>query len=170
MNNEKLKKALCYGVAHGLKCQTPLGIMLLTSVSTIETKFPVWFHTSGDYENQDFNYKVLNSEGYKGKGYSFNNVKPIYRDWIDLTTEITHNGETFVPINVINKIIDQHHEGGMLTLDGFIDYSNYKGFIHQDMKIPYYVIESLREWKFNTESVPENQCIYQSQLKDRVYE
>lgn len=63
-------------------------------------------------------------------------LKPILRPLSDLTNEIEHNGERFVPVI----------ELGIITIDD-IDHFNYKAFKHRYEN--YWISEFLFKWHFD---------------------
>ena len=73
--------------------------------------------------------------------YSLNKVKPILYDLSWLTREITHEGETFIPLYKLQKI----DKAFILT---FIE-----TFGYEELKVE--VFELLLEWHFNVFSLPD---------------
>ena len=73
--------------------------------------------------------------------YSLNKVKPILYDLSWLTREITHEGETFIPLYKLQKI----DKAFILT---FIE-----TFGYEELKVE--VFELLLEWRFNVFSLPD---------------
>ena len=73
--------------------------------------------------------------------YSLNKVKPILYDLSWLTREITHEGETFIPLYKLQKI----DKAFVLT---FIE-----TFGYEELKVE--VFELLLEWRFNVFSIPD---------------
>ena len=73
--------------------------------------------------------------------YSLNKVKPILYDLSWLTREITHEGETFIPLYKLQKI----DKAFILT---FIE-----TFGYEELKVE--VFELLLEWRFNVFSMPD---------------
>ena len=73
--------------------------------------------------------------------YSLNKVKPILYDLSWLTREITHEGETFIPLYKLQKI----DKAFVLT---FIE-----TFGYEELKVE--VFELLLEWRFNVFSLPD---------------
>ena len=113
--------------------------------------------------------------------YSLNNIKPILYDLSWLTREITHEGETFVPIE---KLLDIESEANwsasdyLLTESGVGEYwvklkGNEESFVfgfNSDIKYFYKInkfgenksvkhqldlFNKLFEWKFNVFSIPD---------------
>ena len=83
-----------------------------------------------------FNYEVMDS------------LKPILRPLSDLTKEIEHNSEKFVPTERFYELIDN-----IDLLDNmFEDIYSKNEILHW----PYNVIEKLLEWHFNVFNFPEN--------------
>lgn len=73
-------------------------------------------------------------KGFRGE--NFIDIKPILRPLSDLTKEITHNGETFVPVEKLGiNLFDK--ETKYFILDGYFN------------AIPYWVIQKLYEWHFD---------------------
>jgi hypothetical protein len=72
----------------GCECQTPLGIMELSSID-IHDQYPVWFRYMGRFGQYTpkLNYEVLSKHGLRGRAFYFNEVKPLLRPLSDLTKE-----------------------------------------------------------------------------------
>lgn len=74
---------------YGLKCQCrDLGILELTSISTINKDYQCWFESALDYANRDFNYNILSQNGQCGIGFNLDKVKPVLKPLSDLYKEI----------------------------------------------------------------------------------
>lgn len=90
----------------------------------------------------DDDYEVYSSDGY--------DMKPILRDLSDLTKEIEHNGERFVPVEELNSIYS-------------FDCSNEEMATHilklEIDSMPYWLFEKLISWHFNVFSLPESEYI-----------
>lgn len=78
-----------------------------------------------EYNNEDLTYGDMVKN------------KPILRPLSDLTKEIEHNGEKFVPIDEL----DNYHDFSTL---------NYKDIISNPLRYPYTVVKKLHEWHFDT--------------------
>lgn len=153
--NKQLKKALCYGVAHGLKCRDyDEGLIYVITPRNLE-------------------------DALDGNGV------PIFRNWSDLMEEITHKGAFLTPLIELAKIYlpseAEIHEfyianGYAHSCSGLVFgyesdsgfYVNDKTFHEQENQIK--LFEKLREWHFNVDNVPNDLCIYESELEGGVYE
>ena len=101
----KLSDIACY-LPYGLKMQVKnLGILELTDIS-LDKEYPCWFRTFGDYENPDFNYRILTHNNCIGKGYILSEIKPILRPISDLYKPLK-NGN--IPAIEIAKLVDNGH-------------------------------------------------------------
>ena len=68
--------------------------------------------------------------------------KPILRPLSDLTKEIEHNGERFMPIDELNNICDD-------SLDRYNDYFDEENILDVDwFKEPFLIFQKLIEWHF----------------------
>jgi hypothetical protein len=65
----------------GCRCQTPKGILILSSVS-IKSRFKGWFTT--DFKE---NQKALNQMGLCGRAFYLTEIKPILRPLSSMTEE-----------------------------------------------------------------------------------
>lgn len=87
--------------------------------------------------------------GYDISAFLSNNIKPILFPLSSLTKEITINGETFVPIDFINKnirkIVDIYLVVGEINID--IETDNYSQIIN--LIDGYEIMQKLIEWKFD---------------------
>ena len=90
---------------------------------------------SGIYDNKELVFHNI-VESHQG----FESVKPILYDLSWLTREITHEGETFIPLYKLQKI----DKAFVLT---FIE-----TFGYEELKVE--VFELLLEWRFNVFSLP----------------
>jgi hypothetical protein len=81
----------------GCECQTPLGIMELSSID-IHDQYPVWFRYMGRFGQYTpkLNYEVLSKHGLRGRAFYFNEVKPLLRPLSDMTEQ--EFKEIFKPI------------------------------------------------------------------------
>ena len=91
---------------------------------------------SGVYDNKELVFHNI-VESHQG----FESVKPILYDLSWLTKEITHEGETFIPLYKLQKI----DKAFILT---FIE-----TFGYEELKVE--VFELLLEWHFNVFSLPD---------------
>jgi hypothetical protein len=74
---------------------------------------------------------------------SFNDFKPILRPLSDLTKEIDHNGETFVPKNRIDQYTQVAGDGKLyLLVDGALWSCN-------PLSWDYYLVVKLISWRFD---------------------
>lgn len=103
-------------------------------------------------------YVSLNEFDYET--YIIFDVFPILRPLSDLTKEIEHNGEKFIPI----KYLQNNY-----SCFGF-DYNNEEGFVlNTDVVnykyLPYMILYKLFEWHFDVFNLRENDlCIYYNEL------
>lgn len=81
-------------------------------------------------------------------------IKPLLRPLSDLTKEIEHNGETFVPIENLKELYNSYpdsyieklnyiHWEGVITLFGTEEDDSY------EVSMPYSLYEKLLEWHFD---------------------
>ena len=91
---------------------------------------------SGIYDNKELVFHNI-VESHQG----FESVKPILYDLSWLTREITHEGETFIPLYKLQK----KDKAFVLT---FIE-----TFGYEELKVE--VFELLLEWRFNVFSLPD---------------
>ncbi len=75
--------------------------------------------------------------------YNTSGFKPILRPLSDLTTEIEHNGEKFVPFDKL----DQHHNFSVM---------HFSDIITDPTRYPYTIVEKLFEWHFDVFGLIEN--------------
>lgn len=74
----------------------------------------------------------------------YEEFKPILRPLSDLTKEIEHNGEKFVPIDVITNGLNGYEKTLIINQCVIPD------------QLPYYVVKCLHEWHFDTFGLIEN--------------
>jgi hypothetical protein len=110
-------------------------------------------------------------------------IKPILRSLSDLTTEIEHKGEKFVPMEELLKIkhkkwFDSHLDSrySEITSEDVPAYAKayfsfmatlevriFKGSIHNE---EYWIVQKLLEWHFDIFGLREkNLCIYYDEIK-----
>ena len=95
-------------------------------------------------------YLYLNYHGYRLSKLT-KDCKPILRDLSDLTKEIEHNGERFIPEDRLYELADVDAETEFL--DAIFD-----GWWSGDDKIqfaPYTFFQKMVEWKFNFFQIPD---------------
>lgn len=81
--------------------------------------------------------------------WTYNDFKPILRPLSDLTKEITHNGETFVPLSKL----DSEYQ---LTDEWWLD---------QPIEWPYFLFNIMVSWHFDVFDLrAKNECIYYSEI------
>lgn len=75
---------------------------------------------------------------------SMEDVKLLLRPLSDLTKEIEHNGEKFVPVEIFDKVIDG-------WCDAYNEWWNlqYPNFLQMMDSCPYEVMQQLLEWHFD---------------------
>lgn len=142
-------KDLVHSLPHGLKFIHQGKIYLLMALSLKYDQNPLWI------KGWDMKKSTIDifPEG----------CKPILHPLSDLTKEITINGKTFVPIDMLwfdtlgtdNEAFDK---------DAF--YNNYDfgfGFY------PYKVVQKLFEWKFNVFNLPKHLWINVNDLPENPY-
>jgi hypothetical protein len=85
--------------------------------------------------------------------------KPILRPLSDLTKEITHKGETFVPIDFFEIGDDENqsyeYDYGNIKLIKPLETISENYLLHDTIFLPYGVIQKLHEWMFDTEGLIE---------------
>lgn len=79
--------------------------------------------------------------------YSINSIKLILRD-LDLTKEIEHNGEKFVPRTIINILSKSKIGASMYFIEKCLESNKLEG-------LPFWVIQKLFEWHFDVEGLIE---------------
>ena len=88
--------------------------------------------------------------------------KPILRPLSDLTKEIEHNGERFMPIDELNNICDD-------SLDRYNDYFDEENILDVDwFKEPFLIFQKLIEWHFAIE-LNDDDYIDVNSLKENPY-
>jgi len=86
--------------------------------------------------------------------------KPILRPLSDLTKEIGHNGEKFVPDQELQKYVDANN--------GLLKYK--KQDVYDLASCEYWIVEKLFEWKFDTHGLIEaGLAIDVNKLSDNPY-
>lgn len=101
-------------------------------------------------------------------GKSISEFKPLLRPMSDLTKEITHNGETFVPIARLLRmkfpdepligrysIIKVSKSGYPRAYFEFMATKEIRIYPFELFDTPYWIIQKLQEWKFDTEKLIE---------------
>ena len=124
----RLKKALAYYYPHGLTLADED-----ENLCALRTLYP-------NCVGVEYKYNVGEYEK------NFEAVKPILRHLSDLTKPIEHNGERFVPLEIIVAIALKEmdiKESDAVILSRMIMYNDN---IH---KIPFWCIQKLIEWKFD---------------------
>lgn len=112
MKVEKLELVhLAPYLIHRLIMQTPKGDMQLTDLCSLNTR-KAWFNTReaslGRYIPL-INSAIVEQYNCTGFGFFLVQIAPYLRPLSSLTKEITHNGETFVPIVELAKIAEKDH-------------------------------------------------------------
>ena len=104
--------------------------------------------------NKSEPYKVYEMDGFfppnaihyketNRSDYFYFETKPILRPLSDLTKEIEHNGEKFVPIDELNNI-------GDAECDRYNDYFNEENISDVNWLLePFIIFQKLIEWKFD---------------------
>ena len=86
------------------------------------------------------------------------NLKPILYDLSWLTREITHEGETFVPIEKFEIGDDdsgiEYDHGNIRLIKDLESISKYNSY-HDIQFLPFEVVQRLIEWKFNIFFLPD---------------
>lgn len=118
-------------------------------------------------------YKIGVKSGGLKTCYGTNDFKPIYRPKEHLTIPITHNGETFVPIEWF-EIGDDSNESieydfGNIKLIKDLESISEHGSLHDINYLPYGVIQKLIEWHFVLDE-PEGTWISVDELDTNPYE
>ena len=89
-------------------------------------------------------------------------IKPLLRNLSDLTKEIEHNGERFVPIEKINEVFG-NSEMTYCFVDGIFTEINFRTGLNNGVSYkmpnvkcyPYFIIQKLYEWKFDLHNLIE---------------
>ncbi len=119
----------------------------------------------GKYEN-----KIISMTGvylnyvrgdYKGAYdyITYNQIKPILRPLSDLTKEIEHNGERFVPIDKIVEVILGYKHSELFREMSKERQDKYFNLLVKDINkssIEYRVVQKLLQWHFDIFSLIEN--------------
>lgn len=130
MKTEKLEpKHLAPYLPYGLKMKADEGTMI--------------YEAKGINISEQFWILIKDRNGFDCQ---ISNIKPILRPLSDLTKEIEHNGEKFVPINKLSPTQSETRDNIELWLDGTIDYGSQE----------YFVMELLFAWHFNVFNLPED--------------
>jgi len=95
----------------------------------------------------DYNATATVSEWYfsrKGATFGLNDIKPIVRPLSDLTKEIEHDGEKFIPIFKLTKLCDVENDSDWIEhvydfMTNDADWTN----------APYWMVIKLYEWHFD---------------------
>lgn len=74
----------------------------LTCISTVQ-EYPIWAENRWDEDKLTFNPRINVKSTDSGRGFLLSEIKPILRPLSDLTKEIKHNGEKFVPLERLRK-------------------------------------------------------------------
>lgn len=106
-----LLKELSLRLPYKMKFQSSLGILEMNKLK-IDDNYAVWAITNGDFNKPDFNYQILRNENCSGRGFEFEEIKPVLFPIDDLTEEIEFHGEKFIPLERIAQL-----ERGRLYLD-----------------------------------------------------
>jgi len=96
--------------------------------------------------------------------FSFKEIKPILRPLSDLTKEIVHNGEKFVPLEKLFG--DEWKQREWEFMPYFVQHTfNCSNGKVEPKFIPYWIVEKLFEWHFNVFNLPEHLWIDINTLK-----
>ena len=155
---------------YGLKCRTKIGDLFLNRLTNCET-FKAWFVYTYDSKNNlvKHNYEANTSnDNTCGKGFRLNEIKPILRPLTDLTKEIEHNGEKFVPImycanTLLNdkndmffkdiifgdRCVKMYVKCGILGFNTIVKYDNDIKSIKHGNDTTYEIQQKLLEWHFD---------------------
>lgn len=92
-------------------------------------------------------YAILDVENIGRVLVSDKPIKPVLRPLSDLIKTITHNGETFVPIDVIFKLRQGYTDWLTFEKESWIKKHGTSGFIG---RVPHSIIKMLHSWHFDT--------------------
>ncbi len=135
----------------------PYGLKLIVggnkaNVAYMSTKRIAFIYTSGIGE--------VNKLAW---GHASGKVKPILRPLSDLTKEIEHNGEKFVPEEWFIKEIQRH------SVKALFDIMHSSGLEAAILSADYFVIQKLFEWHFDVFGlIPEGLAIDMNTLKKKI--
>ena len=134
-------KHLASYLPYGLKFRAKAEVWEMTCLYTLD-EYKVWAHNYWDKDKLLY-YPALNRKSdFQSKGYRLSQIKPILRPLSDLTKEIEHNGEKFVPMDILCN-----------------EFSQYDCFEFDNVNIlnnPYNQIQNLLEWHFDIYGLLEN--------------
>ena len=148
-----LKQILPYYLNSGLKAISNGEIFQVVGVADKSMLF--------DWDD----YDGFSTCWYKWDDDNFKNTKILLRPLSQLTEPITHEGETFVPIEKL-ELANKAKMKGVGRYD-FEDINKY-GVVFNSL--PFWIIQKLIEWKFNVFNLPEDQFIDVTTLKENCYE
>ena len=107
----------------------------------------------GVYDSKELLFHNI-VEFYQG----FESVKPILYDLSWLTREITHKGESFIPIEKFEIGDDdsgiEYDHGNIKLIKDLESISKYNSY-HDIQFLPFEVVQRLIEWHFNVFSLPD---------------
>ena len=107
----------------------------------------------GVYDNKELVFHNI-VESHQG----FESVKPILYDLSWLTREITHKGESFIPIEKFEIGDDdsgiEYDHGNIRLIKDLESISKYNSY-HDIQFLPFEVVQRLIEWHFNVFNLPD---------------
>ncbi|KGT09525.1 hypothetical protein NV63_06780 [Elizabethkingia anophelis] len=119
-------------------------------------------HANNEYDELRFGISTM----FQSDHYWL--FKPILRPMTDLTKEITHNGETFIPIARLLRmkfpdepligrysIIKVSKSGYPRACFEFMSTKEIRIYPFELFDAPYWIIQKLQEWQFDTEKLIE---------------
>jgi len=133
MKEIKLEDIVGY-LPHGLKCE-----ILNYKSDYVGMKYGV---VAGYYFFDGEPHYMFKNKGCAGKSCSL--IKPIVRPLSDLTKEIEHDGEKFIPIFKLTKLCDVENDSNWIEhvydfMTNDADWTN----------APYWMVIKLYEWHFD---------------------
>lgn len=111
----------------------------LTEIKVIE-QYPIWACVKWNEDTLAYEPSINKKPHILGKGFRLDQIIPLVRPLSDLTKEIEHNGERFVPVDKLDEI------------NGFTFFGSIKNFYTVYEKgeyVPYWVAQKLYEWHFD---------------------
>lgn len=147
-----------------LSCYLPYGlkIQIMGEWTDFENKVPKVFEMVGLGSFVEYHEigRTVTDEAY------YSDVFPLLRNLSDLTKEIEHNGERFVPVERLNDelyaVTSYEYNSAVFNFEGGITQVNL-------LAEPLEALQKLYEWKFNVFNLPQNLWIDINTLPDNPY-
>lgn len=147
MTQQELLRIYSMYLPYGLRFNAEDKVWELTSINFIDPNYQIWANNYWNEEKLKFYPEINVKDNSIGRGFSVNEVKPILRSLSDLTKDIEHEGERFVPIE---KILEEYCFN-LEKMDKKEIESYALSFIEIDM--PFKVAELLFKWHFDIEDL-----------------